>query len=470
MYCIYNNKNQYRCFSEPPKPAMYPSFIEIIPRIVRPTPTSTPTSTSTLPQFSTASGPSDAELLFVHTMIYVVIPLLYTIVSTRHLGSIMTLWRYIRAGFFNAFKTVENFLLGIIFETLRVLGLYSFSTYTVVKNGREIYSASSEYYLFKTTKDNAYYMDHAKYKICKWIDRQCELYMKQNDGDEPELTETHNDIYDFILHTFDHTRVTRVHRGDFNANTHTLITTNYRMYSKAYQILDNVELSLPVPVPSSMTNDNTDDNIIPSVRQIININMKYPNNFYMEKNVVLDKKFLQWILFSRMGRPDLSEYIAKPHCHYEVTMFYTNKSVVKECQCMCASTSTNNKVDPLPAYFINDSHFVLIGSQYIVKVDSILRCPVFGSSERQVFDIDDILANYYDCSDSESESESDTSDNDAEAGAESDNDDESSAVTDPDMDLDDDAVHDERDGPDADAGTGTNNVCDVDPEFEIIET
>lgn len=456
MYCNYNNKNQYRCFSQYPKSGMYPTYIEVIPRIIRPS----QTPTHTMSQFSTASGPSDAELLFGSTIIYVIFPLLYTFLSTGHLGPIVTLWRYIRAGFFKTFKAVENFLFNFVYETMRVLGWYSFSTYTVVKNGREVYSASSEYYLFKPNRENVYYVDRAKYNICKWIDRECELYRKQNNGEEPELTETHNDIYDFILHTFDHTTATRIHRGDFNSKTHTLITNNYRKFLKSYQILNKVELSLPV-LSTSSTSD--DDNTIPNVRQIITIDTKYPNNFYLEKNVILDKKFIQWILFSRMGRTDLADYVAQPFSRYEVTMFYTNNSVLTERKCVCASASTSDKDERIPAYFINDSHFILVGSHYIVKVDSILRCPVFGSSERQVFDIDDILTNYYECSDSESESESEANDVDGDA------DDDSSAVTDPDMDLEDDEDEDEDADTDADADA-ENKKCDIDPEFEIIET
>jgi hypothetical protein len=60
------------------------------------------------------------------------------------------------------------------------------------------------------------------------------------------------------------------------------------------------------------------------------------------------------------------------------------------------------------AYNLNDQQSVLIGHTYVVKVDSILRCPVFETGETRVYDIDNVLSSYYDCSDSESDSDSDS--------------------------------------------------------------
>jgi hypothetical protein len=85
---------------------------------------------------------------------------------------------------------------------------------------------------------------------------------------------------------------------------------------------------------------------------------------------------------------------------------------------------------------------------YIVKVDSVLRCPVFDSSENQVFDIDGVLSSYYDCSDTETETETETDDD---------------SDSDSDSDTDDDTPEDNADETPATA------TAEQDPEFEIIE-
>ena len=102
--------------------------------------------------------------------------------------------------------------------------------------------------------------------------------------------------------------------------------------------------------------------------------------------------------------------------------------------------NNNNSV----AYQLNDSHSILIGNRYIVKVDSVLRCPVLDSSENQVFDIDSILSSYYGCSDTETETETDDD-------------------SDSDSDTDDDTPEDDADDTPATA------TAEQDPEFEIIE-
>lgn len=106
-------------------------------------------------------------------------------------------------------------------------------------------------------------------------------------------------------------------------------------------------------------------------------------------------------------------------------------------ECMKASL-------PNVVFQLNDSHSVLIGSRYLVKVDSVLRCPVLESGEHPVFDIDTTLFSYY--SDSASEI---TSESDADSSESSESDAESEAK---------DAESEAAEEPKVD-----------DPEFEIIE-
>jgi hypothetical protein len=88
---------------------------------------------------------------------------------------------------------------------------------------------------------------------------------------------------------------------------------------------------------------------------------------------------------------------------------------------MATATTT-----PLPIYSLNDSHSVLIGNRYLVKVDSVLRCPVFGPNDSQVYDIDNILSTFYDCSDTDGEDSSSEDSEDSENSEDSQSDGDSS--------------------------------------------
>jgi hypothetical protein len=110
---------------------------------------------------------------------------------------------------------------------------------------------------------------------------------------------------------------------------------------------------------------------------------------------------------------------------------------------------------------LNDSHSMIVGNRYMIKVDSVLRCPVFESNKSQVYDIDNILTSFYDCSDSERDGDSDSEDSDSE-----------------DSDSDNDGVGDSEDSEDSeseskiDGDNDNDNASEcnsTDPEFEIIE-
>jgi hypothetical protein len=409
------------------------------------------------------------QLTFALFSTYILFPLLYIIVSTGNIAPIMILWRFIQSGIFNTVNAIKEFLTDVVYSSLRIFGQYTFSTYTVVKNGREIYTASSMCFYKQSDVNSVYRIDRAKYNICKWIDRQCKQYRLENHGEAPELTETHNDIYDFIIHKFDNEAVARIHRGDFSGRTHTLIGQHYRSFQKRNQLANYAELTVCLP---SDDNVNTPEKFL--------ISMKHPYDFLLEKNEILDKKFLQWKMYYEHGRADIAKYIGQPFSKYVLTIpfhesmkkymhVFNSKAIdalkevandAKTDDVQETATDENEKDAQSVIYNMNDSHSLLVGSRYVVKVDSVLRCPVFESNDSQVYDIDGVLTSYYNCSDSEtdsdtkSESETDTNDND------------NNNESDSDSDNDRDDHEDEIGDTDNKSNNGSN---EDDPEFEMIE-
>jgi len=377
-------------------------------------------------------------------MLYVILPMLYIIFATGNVHTIMLLWSFIQNGVFDAIQGVKQFLTNTVIYMLRVLGWYTFSTYTVVKDGREVFSATSEYFFMKSTRANIKSVDPAKYKVCKWIDNECVIYRRVNNDDEPELTETHNDIYDFIIHKCEDDTCARIHRGDFRISTHTLITDNYRTFCKSYQLCSTVELHVTVD------NENT---------EVVFIDMKYPNNFYVEKNIIVDKRFLRWYLYNKLGRKDLADYIGLPYSKYEVNIYYRDfmKEIVAETETE-TETATPEETKRARVFSVNDGQYVFVGNRYIVKVDAILGCPVVESTDTDVFHIDDILSNYYEnsvCSDTDDDQDQED-DDDSAVSESTDND-----------DTDDET---ETDAQETETETETETESpDPDPEFEIIE-
>ena len=403
------------------------------------------------------------QLTFALFSTYILFPLLYIILSTGNIRPIMILWRYIQSGVFDTVRSIKEYSLDVVYAILRLFGQYSFSTYTVVKDGREMYASSSMFFYQKSDICSVYRIDRAKYDVCKWIDRQCKQYRIANNGEDPELTDTHNDIYDFIIHKVDKQPFARIHRGDFSGRTHTLIQSHYRPFKKWYQLADNADITIclpssagadPVPAPETFT-----------------LSLKTPYDFFLEKNEILDKKFLQWKLIQDYGRTDLANYIRTPFSTYTVRLYYSRRMneyfefthpkvlAALNATTATAAIATDADANPrTPVYSLNDSHSIVIGSLYAIKVDSVLRCPVFDSGESQVYDIDNILTNYYDDSDSESESDDNESD---------DNESESDTVSISDDDDNDDAV--EEKGAVEEEGDAAANPVHDDPEFEMIE-
>ena len=409
---------------------------------------------------------SDVQLYFAYFSLYVLFPLLYSMLLSGNQSVVMILYRYITSGIFDTVSHIKEFLTDVYFTALRTFGQYSFSTYTVVKNGREIYSASSMYFYHKSDTKSVYRIDRAKYSVCKWIDKQCRLY-RDNHHEEPEVNETRNDIYDFILHKVDGQPYTRIHRGDFTGRTHTLITEHYRPFPKSQQIFDKAELTVytnsTTVEPAMRSSDTTSsgvDGIDPCFApQTFSMNLTSPHNFFLEKNEILDSKFLQWKLYNEFGKSDLANRLRSLFYNYKVNTYYNEymKDRFKEHYSLAASKINveQNTSENMRLYCLNDQQSVIIGNKYIIKVDSILRCPVFESGEKQVFDIDSVLTNFYDCSDSDNDDEGDDG-----GECETDSDDtDGSCISDTDTESDTQTEKQTE--------TPTPTVAD-DPEFEII--
>ena len=420
--CSTMNKNQ-----------MYPSFISMRPKVavVQQTPI------------------SEAELYFAYFSLYILFPLLYNMLVAGNKSAVMAIWRYITSGVFETVSQLNEMATDMFYATLRMFGQYNFSTYTVVKDGREVYSASSLFYYYKSDVKTVYHIDRAKYNVCKWIDNQCKLYSKIH-GDEPEVHDMRNDIYDFILHKVDGQPYTRIHRGNFTGRTHTLITEHYRPYRNSYQFAPEAELTVymnstsvePPLVSSEYTaetanttvNTNNDDDDTDSgscfAPYVYKINLKTPRHFFLEKNEILDTNFLKWILYNEFGRESIAKYIRSPFYRYKLTLYYNEcmKDYFKdETKTATVTTDEEPQITNIPqtrfkAYVLDHTQSVIVGHTYVVKVDSLLRCPVFESNEKQVLDIDGVLSSYYDCTDtdegdSEGDSEGDDTDSESETEA-----------------------------------------------------
>jgi hypothetical protein len=379
----------------------------------------------------------------------------------------MILWRYIQSGVFNTVHSIKEYSLDVVYAILRLFGQYSFSTYTVVKDGREMYASSSMFFFYKSDICSVYRIDRAKYDVCKWIDRECKQYRIANNGEDPELTDTHNDIYDFIIHKVDKQPFARIHRGDFSGRTHTLIQSHYRPFKKWYQLADKADITICLP--------SSADTAPETAPETFTLSLKTPYDFFLEKNEILDKKFLQWKLIQEYGRTDLANYIRTPFSTYTVRFYYSycmneyfefthpKALAALNATTAAAAIATDADANPrTPIYSLNDSHSIVIGSLYAIKVDSVLRCPVFDSGESQVYDIDSMLTNYYDDSDSDSEQlrEAENDDN---------NDNESDTISISDDECAGEGDECEEGDDDAEAGDAVARPTHDDPEFEMIE-
>lgn len=373
------------------------------------------------------------EVFFAVFMVYAIIPLLYTAFLTNNIGLMTTLWNIVHSGIFNGVKKVKQFLSEKIAYMMRYLGYYTFSTYTVVKNGRELFSSHSEFINIKTYRQNIKTVDMAKYKVCKWIDAQCSIY-KNIHNETPEISDAKNVIYDFIIHSSPDYKQTRIHRGDFRISTHTQFDVNYRTFSDLVLIDNYAELIVDLPhldednsnknKTTTQPEDNTSTTFpdpAVSTKEVIPICIKSPDTFYIEKNELFDRAFLQWYLLNKLYRPDIVDYIGTYGSEYETILYNKDfvkcnldkngllyDSISKQIQ-KVLNTTESDKDDNVVEYFmkLTQGQHIIVGKSYIVKVDTKLNCPIYNLNHKDIIDIDGDIQNYY------SESEASLSDNES---------------------------------------------------------
>ena len=364
-------------------------------------------------------------------MVYVIFPLLYTAYITNNVGVMFSIWNIIHSGIFDTIKKVKQYLSDKVAYMMHYLGYRTFSTYTVVKNGRELFSAYSEYINVRTSRQNIKIVDMAKYKVCKWIDAQCRQYESIH-NESPEVCDAENDIYDFIIHSSPDYKQSRVHRGDFRISTHTQFLVNYRTFNKLDHIDGYAQLNLALPsLKVNVTSDaetaetgsaapgSAAPAAAPGAAEVIPIYVKDLDTFYVEKNELFDIPFLQWYFMNRLFRQDAADYIRRWRPKYEITLYNKDYETRKlsENVLLCkrggggdtetnteteTDTNTETDTDTETDYFmkLTNGQHIIVGNSYIMKVDTVLNCPIYDVNTKCVISIDDDINDCYDDSDS----------------------------------------------------------------------
>jgi hypothetical protein len=348
-----------------------------------------------------------AEIICAISMVYVIFPLLYTAYITNNVGVMFSIWNIIQSGIFDKIKKVKQYLSDKVAYMMHYLGYRTFSTYTVVKNGRELFTAYSEYINVRTTRQNIKFVDMAKYKVCKWIDAQCRQYESIH-NEIPDVCDATNDIYDFIIHSSPDYKQSRVHRGDFRISTHTQFSVNYRTFSKLDHIDGYAQLNLALPslrifVTSAEEYNNTADTDEVTA-EVIPIHIKDLDTFYIEKNELFDIPFLQWYFMNRLFRQDAADYIKRRRPGYEITLYNNDYETRKlsENVLLCKRGGEDGGEGEETDYFMkftNGQH-IIVGNSYIMKVDTVLNCPIYDDNNKCVISIDEDINDCYDDSDS----------------------------------------------------------------------
>lgn len=351
-----------------------------------------------------------AEIICAISMVYVIFPLLYTAYITNNVGVMFSIWNIIQSGIFDKIKKVKQYLSDKVAYMMHYLGYRTFSTYTVVKNGRELFTAYSEYINVRTTRQNIKFVDMAKYKVCKWIDAQCRQY-ESITNEIPDVCDATNDIYDFIIHSSPDYKQSRVHRGDFRISTHTQFSVNYRTFSKLDHIDGYAQLNLALPslrifVTSAEEYNNTADTDEVTA-EVLPIHIKDLDTFYIEKNELFDIPFLQWYFMNRLFRQDAADYIKRRRPGYEITLYNNDYETRKlsENVLLCkrggSEGGDENENEEETNYFMkftNGQH-IIVGNSYIMKVDTVLNCPIYDVNNKCVISIDEDINECYDDSD-----------------------------------------------------------------------
>lgn len=92
---------------------------------------------------------TDNEIYFALSMIYIIIPLLYSLLKSYDDRIISFIWQIIQSGILDAFIAVKHYVTSTLETIMCCFGSIIFSTYTIVKNGREIVNVFYDYHTRK---------------------------------------------------------------------------------------------------------------------------------------------------------------------------------------------------------------------------------------------------------------------------------------------------------------------------------
>ena len=134
MSCFLNNENTEYICSMVNKNQMYPAYIPTTAKVIR----------------VSQRQPTDAELNFAYFSLYLIFPLFINMIASGNQSAVMKLWRFIHSGVIGTTTQLKEIANSMFYATLRMFGQYGFSTYTVVKDGREVYTSSSLFYYYKS--------------------------------------------------------------------------------------------------------------------------------------------------------------------------------------------------------------------------------------------------------------------------------------------------------------------------------
>jgi hypothetical protein len=308
------------------------------------------------------------------------------------------------------------------------------------------------------------------------------------------MSEEKNDIYDFIIHSSPDYKQTRIHRGDFRISTHTQFNKNYRKFCNSCEINNYLELIVKLP------GDNSDDN----TSEKIPICVKYPDTFYIEKNVLFDRAFLKWYAINKLHRSDIAEYIGSSTSEYKLVLYnndfikvrpsehpllcFHKKTTTTETETETETTDVSMGKTEDVAASVNDvetdmfmtllpGQHIVVGSAYIIKADTLLNCPIYNIKDKDVISLnDEINMYYYDSEEVSSDYETEESVgekwedkavdvNDSDDSGDSSADSESSESSESDADSDNSSAT--TDHKNTEFATCDKNI--ISSEFEMIE-
>jgi hypothetical protein len=92
---------------------------------------------------------TENEIYFALSMIYIIMPLLYSLLKSYDDRIISVIWQILQSGILDAFMSVKHYVITTLETIMCCFGSVVFSAYTIVKNGREIINVFYDYHTRK---------------------------------------------------------------------------------------------------------------------------------------------------------------------------------------------------------------------------------------------------------------------------------------------------------------------------------